>query len=123
MTCLHNHLALASVLVLCVACGPSSPPDAGKKASGATSDAPLQLTIATWGGVHEPIVRSAVGEGLAKQGIKVNFLFGTSGDRLARLYAEKGNPSVDLSMLPVDRVAKAIEDGVCEPAAASPNIP
>ena len=92
-------------------------------AASAADDTPLQLTIATWGGVQEPIVRSAIGNALAKQGIKVNFLFGTSGDRLARLYAEKGNPSIDLSLLPVDRVAKAIDEGVCEPAGPSANIP
>ena len=90
---------------------------------GGASGAAAQVTIATWGGIHEKIVRAAVGEPLEKQGIKVNFLFGTSGDRLARLYAEKRNPSIDLSMLPVDRVAKAIDDGVCEPSAPSKNIP
>jgi putative spermidine/putrescine transport system substrate-binding protein len=82
-----------------------------------------ELTIATWGGIHEKIVRAAIAQPLEKQGIKVNFLFGTSGDRLARLYAEKRNPSIDLSMLPVDRVAKAIDDGVCEASASSKNIP
>jgi hypothetical protein len=51
------------------------------------------------GGIHERIVRAAVGEALEKQGIKVNFLFGTNGDRLARFYAEKGKPSIDLSMI------------------------
>ncbi len=91
--------------------------------SGSWATANAQLTIATWGGIHEKIVRSAIGSALEKEGIKVNFIFGTSGDRLARLYAEKRSPSIDLSLLPVDRVAKAIDDGVCEPSGPSRNIP
>ncbi len=48
-------------------------------------------------------------------GIKVNFLRFSSGEALARLTAEKGNPQVDVMLGgPADTYAAGIKDGIFE---------
>src|SRR5690606_35438035 len=112
------HALLLAAAVLLAACGgngggATTTDQEAAPPSDTTQTEPKRVTIATWGGVQEEIMQQAVAAPLAEQGIEAEFIFGTSGDRLARLYAAQGSPSIDIAILPVDRTALAIEDGVC----------
>jgi iron(III) transport system substrate-binding protein len=48
-------------------------------------------------------------------GIKVNFVRFSSGEALARVIAEKGNPRVDVLFGPVETFAAGIKEGIFEP--------
>ena len=60
----------------------------GKDFSGQT------LVVGVWGGVIEEILRDIVIPPLEARGATVELLLGGTGDRLAKIYAEKGNPTM-----------------------------
>ena len=82
----------------------------GKDFSGQT------LVVGVWGGDYEEIIRDVVIPPLEAQGAEVQLLLGGAGDRLAKLYAEKGNPSMDVAYINLNTAPQAISDGVAEPA-------
>ena len=82
----------------------------GKDFSGQT------LVVGVWGGDYEEIIRDVVIPPLEAQGAEVQLLLGGAGDRLAKLYAEQGNPSMDVAYINVHTAPQAITDGVAEPA-------
>ncbi len=74
------------------------------------------LVVGVWGGVIEEIYRTLVIPEIEKHNGKVELLLGGTGDRTAKIYAEKGNPTMDVAYLNMYEAAKGIEDGVLEPA-------
>lgn len=82
----------------------------GKDFSGQT------LVVGVWGGDYEEVIRDVVIPPLEAKGAEVQLLLGGAGDRLARIYAEKGNPSMDVAYINVNNAPQAIADGVAEPA-------
>ena len=88
---------------------------AGQDFSGKT------LTVGVWGGVIEEILRDVVIPPLEDRGASVELLLGGAGDRLAKMYAEAGNPTMDVAYLNIHTGPIAVQDGVAE--AASDEIP
>ena len=82
----------------------------GKDFSGQT------LVVGVWGGDYEEIIRDVVIPPLEAMGAEVQLLLGGAGDRLAKIYAEKGNPSMDVAYINVNNAPQAIADGVAEAA-------
>lgn len=81
----------------------------GKDFSGQT------LVVGVWGGVIEEILREIVIPPLEARGARVELLLGGAGDRLAKIYAEKDNPTMDIAYLNIHTGPKATQDGVTEP--------
>ena len=88
---------------------------AGKDFSGQT------LTVGVWGGDIETLLRDVVIPPLEARGATVELLLGGAGDRLAKLYAEHPNPTMDVLYLNIHTGRLAVLDGVAE--AASDEIP
>jgi len=72
------------------------------------------LVVGVWGGVIEEIYREYVIPEIEKRNGKVELLLGGTGDRTAKIYAEKGNPTMDVAYLNMYEAAKGVEDGVLE---------
>jgi putative spermidine/putrescine transport system substrate-binding protein len=72
------------------------------------------LVVGVWGGVIEQIYRDLVIPEIEKHNGKVELLLGGTGDRTAKIYAEKGNPTMDVAYLNMYEAAKGVEDGVLE---------
>lgn len=81
---------------------------AGKDFGGRT------LVVGVWGGVIEDIYREFVIPEIEKRNGKVELLLGGTGDRTAKIYAEKGNPTMDVAYLNMYEAAKGVADGVLE---------
>jgi putative spermidine/putrescine transport system substrate-binding protein len=87
----------------------------GKDFSGQT------LVVGVWGGVIEEILREIVIPPLEARGATVELLLGGTGDRLAKIYAERGNPTMDVAYLNIYEAPQAMADGVTE--APSSDVP
>lgn len=73
------------------------------------------LVVGVWGGVIEELIREYVVKPLETEtGCKVQLLLGGTGDRLAKIYAEKGNPTMDIAFLNIYEAPQAMKDGVTE---------
>lgn len=79
------------------------------------------LVVGVWGGVIEEIYRDLVIPEIEKRNGKVELLLGGTGDRTAKIYAEKGNPTMDVAYLNMYEAAKGVADGVVE--APSADVP
>ena len=88
---------------------------AGKDFTGQT------LVVGVWGGDIETILRNIVIPPLEARGATVNLLLGGTGDRFAKIYAEKGNPTMDVAYLNIAESQQGIKDGVIE--APSADVP
>lgn len=88
---------------------------AGKDFTGQT------LVVGVWGGVIEDIYRTHVIPQLEAQGAQVELLLGGTGDRMAKIYAEKGDPTMDIAYLNIYECVQAMNDGVTE--APSDEVP
>src|SRR5713226_2720651 len=122
-------LAIALVLV---ACGPNATPNTAPAAPGgapAASGAPpaqdpsggaVELVHATWAN-HPDILAEPFAKFERDTGIKVQAVAGTTGDRLTKLYAEKGNPSIDVAAIPPSDAIRLLEAGVIDPP--NPDLP
>ncbi len=87
----------------------------GKDFSGQT------LVVGVWGGDIEKMLREIVIPPLEARGARVELLLGGAGDRLAKIYAEKDNPTMDIAYINIHTAAQAVQDGVVE--SASDEIP
>lgn len=87
----------------------------GKDFSGQT------LVVGVWGGDYEKIIRENVIPAIESTGGRVELMLGGAGDRLAKLYAEKGNPTMDVAYINVHTAAQGFSDGVVE--APDPGLP
>jgi putative spermidine/putrescine transport system substrate-binding protein len=88
---------------------------AGKNFAGQT------LVVGVWGGDIETLLRTIVIPPLEARGASVSLLLGGTGDRFAQIYAEKGNPTMDVAYLNIAESQQAIKDGVVE--APSADVP
>jgi len=71
------------------------------------------LVVGTWGGGIEKLLRENVATPLEKEtGARVEFILGGSSDRMARLYAERSNPTMDVAFLNIYEAPQALGDGV-----------
>ncbi len=104
---------VTAALLLCMA-GPGLAQDyAGKT-----------LVVGTWGGDIERLLREHAAAPLEKEtGAKVEFLLGGSGDRMAKLYAERSHPTMDVTFQNIYEAPQALADGlvVAPDPAAVPN--
>jgi putative spermidine/putrescine transport system substrate-binding protein len=128
---LGSVVSLGLALVL-AACGPTAAPSAAPAASGsapAAAGAPsgqapaggsVEIVHATWAN-HPQILADAFAKFERETGIKVQPSVGTTGDRLTKLYAEKGNPSIDVALIPPNDALRLMEAGVVEPP--NPDLP
>ncbi len=82
------------------------------------------LVVGTWGGDIERLLREHVAGPLeAETGAKVEFLLGGSGDRMSKMYAERENPTMDVTFQNIYEAPQALADGlvVAPDAALVPN--
>jgi len=82
----------------------------------AQSDAGKTLVVGVWGGDIERLIRAHVVAPLEQQtGAKVELLLGGTGDRLAKLYAERTHPTMDVAFLNIYEAPQALKDGIVDP--------
>lgn len=80
------------------------------------------LVVGVWGGDIERLIREHVIAPLEKEtGAKVELLLGGTGDRVAKIYAERNNPTMDVAFLNIYEAPQALKDGVVE--APDPDAP
>ena len=73
------------------------------------------LVVGTWGGDIERLLREHAAKPLEEAtGAKVEFLLGGSGDRVAKIYAEKSNPTMDVSFHNIYEAPQLLADGLVE---------
>ncbi len=77
------------------------------------------LVVGVWGGDYEAILRETVIPVLEEKGARIELLLGGAGDRVAKLYAEKSNPSMDIAYINIHTAAQGVVDGIVEKADSS----
>jgi len=93
-------------------------------AAGAQDFTGQTLVVGTWGGDIERLLREHAAKPLEeKTGAKVEFLLGGSGDRMSKMYAERENPTMDVTFQNIYEAPQALKDGlvVAPDAALVPN--
>jgi putative spermidine/putrescine transport system substrate-binding protein len=71
------------------------------------------LVVGTWGGDIERLLREHAAKPLEeKTGAKVEFLLGGSGDRMSKMYAERENPTMDVTFQNIYEAPQALKDGI-----------
>ncbi|MDJ1006578.1 MAG: extracellular solute-binding protein [Paracoccaceae bacterium] len=71
------------------------------------------LVVGTWGGDIERLLREhAAGPLEEMTGATVEFLLGGSGDRMAKMYAERSNPTMDVTFQNIYEAPQALADGL-----------
>ncbi len=80
-----------------------------------------KLVVGVWGGPHEEVIKKHIEGPLKEMGAEIELVLGGTGDRFARLYAEKGNPTMDIAFLNLYEARQVIEDGVAQDV--DPSIP
>jgi len=109
--------------------GSGSSGSSGASGSGGSSsnDKPYKgqkLVVGVWGGDYGAAIEEFAVKPLEEMGAEIELVLGGTGDRVAKLYAEKGNPTMDVAFLNLYESKQAIEDGVAEPVDESiPNFP
>lgn len=79
-----------------------------------------RLVVGVWGGTIEEVLREAVVTPMEEEyGCNIELVLGGTGDRRAKLYAEKGNPSMDVLFLNIFESKQAIDAGVAQPVDSS----
>jgi putative spermidine/putrescine transport system substrate-binding protein len=83
-----------------------------------------ELTVGIWGGAQERITREFCAKPLEdRYGVRINFVLGSTVERRARAYAERGRPSFDVLYLNIFESRQAVRDGVTQaPTEAVPNF-
>jgi putative spermidine/putrescine transport system substrate-binding protein len=78
------------------------------------------FTLAVWGGNNPKVLdKYLVPRFEAETGAKFQYDTGSTTDRLTKLYTEKGNPSIDVAIVPIDSVPKLLADDVILPTDTS----
>jgi putative spermidine/putrescine transport system substrate-binding protein len=108
--------AIAALMASALAVGLAMAPGAAQDFQGKT------LVVGVWGGDIERLIRQFAVDPLEKEtGAKVELLLGGTGDRVAKIYAERNNPTMDVAFLNIYEAPQALKDGVVE--APDPNAP
>jgi len=80
-----------------------------------------KLVVGCWGGTIEAVLREHVVEPMEEElGCTIELVLGATSDRVAKMYTEKDNPSIDVFGLNVKESALGIENGVA--AEVNPEI-
>jgi putative spermidine/putrescine transport system substrate-binding protein len=74
-------------------------------------EAPDKLVFAVWT-TQKDLVGAAFAGFTEATGVEVEFLENSTGDRLTKLNAEKGAPTIDVSLIPVNEVPTLLANGV-----------
>ncbi len=72
------------------------------------------MVVGVWGGTIEEIYREYIIPEIEAHNGKVELLLGGSSDRVAKIYAEKNNPTMDIAYTNMLESQKGIADGVFE---------
>lgn len=78
-------------------------------------EAPDTMVLGVWGGPHEAVLEEGLAGFEELTGVDVELTLDGLQDRLVRLNAEKGNPSLDVALLPIDAVSTFLASGVTMP--------
>src|SRR5579862_2651451 len=81
---------------------------------------PEKLVFSLWGGMKKDI-GPAVQAFTDLTGVPVEYLENGTGDRITKLNAEKGSPTMDIAFVPVNEVPSLLKNGVVMPA--DPKVP
>ncbi|WP_172328249.1 extracellular solute-binding protein [Mangrovicoccus sp. HB161399] len=85
-------------------------------AAGAQDYSGKTLVVGTWGGDIERLLKEHAAKPLEeKTGAKVEFLLGGSGDRMSKLYAERQNPTMDVTFQNIYEAPQLLADGLVVP--------
>jgi putative spermidine/putrescine transport system substrate-binding protein len=79
---------------------------------------PDKLVFSTFDS-HEKLIGPSFADFTAATGIQIEFLSNSLGDRLTKMAAEKGSPTIDLALVPVNEVPALLENGIVEPTDTS----
>lgn len=104
--------------------GGATPPPAGGSASTPTPAGLIgegrTFTFSVWGGDNpKALDLYFVPQFVQETGATFQYVHGSTTDTLTKLYAEKGNPSIDVAIVPIDCVSKLLADDVILPTDAS----
>ena len=72
------------------------------------------LVVGVWGGTIEAIVRDTIIPVLEDKGATIELSLGGTGDRMAKVYAEKDNPTMHIAYLNIFQSLQSVRDGVTE---------
>ena len=105
-----SRLAVAATVIAASVAAPAL-----VEAARAETYAGKTLVVGVWGGDIERLIRAHVVEPLEKAtGAKVELLLGGTGDRLAKLYAERTHPTMDVAFLNIYEAPQAQKDGIVD---------
>lgn len=120
----------AATTLLAAACGSTGDSDtSGSSAASAGSsdgtcskdNAPDSMVLAVWGGPHEEVLVPGLAEFEETTGVHVEYTNDATAARITKLNAEKGSPSIDVALVPINEVPNLLENGVI--MAAQEDIP
>jgi putative spermidine/putrescine transport system substrate-binding protein len=81
------------------------------------------MVLGVWGGPHEEVLEQGLAEFERKTGIDVKYTSDSTQDRITKLNAEKGGPSIDVALVGVEQVPRLLKSGVIMPAQEDvPNV-
>lgn len=75
-------------------------------------DAPDTMVLGVWGGPHEEVLDAGLAEFESKTGIDVKYTGDSTQDRITKLNAEKGSPSIDVALVGIEQVPRLRKAGV-----------
>jgi putative spermidine/putrescine transport system substrate-binding protein len=78
-------------------------------------DAPDTMVLGVWGGPHEQVLDAGLAEFERKTGIDVKYTMDSTQDRITKLNAEKGSPSIDVALIGIEQVPRLLKAGVIMP--------
>lgn len=79
-------------------------------------ESPDTMVLGIWGGPHEPVLDEALAEFEDKVGTDVTYTQDSTGDRITKLNAEAGSPSIDVPIVPINEVPALLRDEVILPS-------
>lgn len=123
---------LALLMAFVSACGGgTAQPAAGSGTSAAppqeaagANDQPYKgekLVVGIWGGGHVDVITKNVIKPLEAKGAQIELVLGGTPDRVSKLYAEKGNPTMDVAFVNIYEAKQLIQDGAAEDV--DPSLP
>ena len=83
-------------------------------------EAPDKMVMSIWGG-HQNDIGESVLEFTALTGVEIEYLENGTGDRITKLNVEKGGPTIDIAIVPVNEVPALLANEVILPE--DPSVP
>ncbi len=108
-------LLVVSMLFTAFACSNGEEPQESKSEAASDQFKGEKLVVGVWGGTIEAVLREAVVDPMEKEyGCSIELVLGGTADRRAKLYTEKGNPSMDVLFLNIFESKQAVDAGVAQ---------